>query len=107
VSTISPTAVIATGGKQYKVKAGQKFKFEKLPGEVGQTIEFDQVLMLINGNDVQIGAPRLDCKVTATILEQGRGKKIDVIKFKRRKKYRRKQGHRQSFTEVEITGISA
>lgn len=99
-------AVIKTGGKQYRVAEGQKVRVEKLAGEVGDSIELDQVLMIGNGDDVKIGAPLVDGgKVTATVKAQGRGEKIKIVKFRRRKHHMKTQGHRQSYTELEITGI--
>ncbi len=101
-------AVIKTGGKQYKVSEGDILRVEKLDAEEGSTVELDNVLMLGNGDDIQVGAPLIEgAHVSATVKSQGRGKKITIIKFKRRKHYRRQAGHRQSFTELEITGISA
>jgi large subunit ribosomal protein L21 len=100
-------AVIKTGGKQYRVEEGQYLKLEKLEAEVGDSIDFDQVLMLGEGSDVKIGAPYIDGgKVTAKVKSQGRHDKIEVVKFKRRKHYDKRTGHRQYYTEVEITGIS-
>jgi large subunit ribosomal protein L21 len=100
-------AVIKTGGKQYRVEEGQYLKLEKLEAAVGDSIDFDQVLMLGEGSDVKIGAPFIDGgKVTARVKSQGRHDKIDVVKFKRRKHYDKRTGHRQYYTEVEITGIS-
>lgn len=99
-------AVIATGGKQYKVAEGEYLRIEKLTAAEGDTVEFDQVLMIADGDDVNIGTPYIEGGlVSAKINEIGRGKKIEIIKFKRRKKYRRKQGHRQDYTEIEITSI--
>ncbi len=101
-------AVIKTGGKQYRVKEGQTLKVEKLQAEAGAAVEFDEVLMVADGDDIKIGAPRLDDgKVTATVKSQGRGKKVEIVKFRRRKHYRKQMGHRQSYTEIQITGISA
>jgi len=100
-------AVIKTGGKQYKVSAGDLLKVEKLAGAVGETIELDEVLM-VGGEEVKIGTPLLpNAKVTATIVEQGKDKKILVIKSKRRKNYRKKYGHRQPLTRLKITNIEA
>lgn len=100
-------AVIMTGGKQYRVKEGQTLKVEKLGFDVGASFELDKVLMVANGDDVKIGKPYVDgSKVTATVKSHGRGKKIRIIKFRRRKYSRTTQGHRQSFTELEITGIT-
>ena len=101
-------AVIETGGKQYRVTEGQYLKVEKLGLEEGASLEIDKVLMVANGDDVKIGAPYVaGGKVTAKVKSVGRGKKIRIIKFRRRKHSRTTQGHRQSFTEIEITGISA
>ena len=101
-------AVFKTGGKQYRASTGDVIKVEKIEAEKGATVELDQVLMVGEGEDVKIGTPFLEGgKVTATVLDQGRGDKIKVIKFKRRKNYRRKMGHRQYFTQLEITGIEA
>jgi len=101
-------AIVATGGKQYRVKEGEKLRVEKLSAEAGETIELDKVLMVGEGDDVKIGAPYLEgAKVTATVAANGRGDKVKIIKFNRRKHYRKQMGHRQSFTEIEITGISA
>ena len=101
-------AVIETGGKQYRVTEGQYLKVEKLGLEEGASLEIDKVLMVANGDDVKIGAPYVaGGKVTAKVKSVGRGKKIRTIKFRRRKHSRTTQGHRQSFTEIEITGISA
>ena len=100
-------AVIKTGGKQYKVSAGDLLKVEKLAGAVGETIELDEVLM-VGGAEVKIGTPLLpNAKVTATIVEQGKDKKILVFKSKRRKNYRKKYGHRQPLTRLKITNIEA
>jgi len=101
-------AVIKTGGKQYRVAEGDKLRIETLPAEEGSTVEFDQVLMISNGDDIKIGTPVVEGgKVTATVKAHGRGKKIEIIKFRRRKHHRKQMGHRQNYTEVEITGISA
>ena len=100
-------AVIKTGGKQYKVSAGDLLKIEKLEGAVGDTIELDEVLM-VGGEEVKIGTPLLpNAKVTAQIVEQGKDKKILVFKSKRRKNYRKKYGHRQPLTRLKITNIEA
>lgn len=100
-------AVIATGGKQYRVKEGQTLKVEKLTADVGASLDIDKVLMVANGDDVKIGKPYLDSgKVTVTVLSHGRGDKIRIIKFRRRKHSRKTQGHRQSYTELQITGIA-
>jgi len=99
-------AVIKTGGKQYKVTAGDKLKIEKLAGDVGSDVTFDQVLMLANGDDVTIGAPLVSgATVPAKIISHGRGDKVMIFKMRRRKHYRKTQGHRQSYTEIEIGAI--
>ncbi len=100
-------AVIETGGQQYAVREGEVHKIAKLEGEAGSKVEFDRVLLVNNGGKVKIGKPTVDnVKVTAEILEQTRDKKITVFKFKRRKKYRKKTGHRQDVTYVRITNIA-
>ena len=100
-------AVIKTGGKQYRVQEGASLKIEKLIAEEGSTVEFDQVLLIGEGASVKLGTPVIDGgKVTATVEEQGRRKKVEVVKFKRRQGYKRQKGHRQAFTQVKITGIS-
>ncbi|MGO8991782.1 MAG: 50S ribosomal protein L21 [Polyangiaceae bacterium] len=100
-------AVIKTGGKQYKVAQGDRLRVEKLPANVGETVTFDQVL-LVGGEALKIGAPLVaGAKVEAKVVAQDREKKIIVFKFRRRKNYRRKNGHRQPFTALEITGIKA
>lgn len=99
-------AVIRTGGKQYKVAPGEKLRVEQLPAEVGSEIVLDQVLMVGDGESVRLGAPILaGAAVKATVLAHGRGEKLTVFKMKRRKHYRRHQGHRQGFTELKIEGI--
>lgn len=98
-------AVIFSGGKQYRVAEGQTVKLETLPAEVGETIEFDRVLMVANDKDVQIGAPYLKAKVSAQVIEHGRGDKIRIVKHRRRKHYHKEMGHRQNFTAVKITEI--
>ena len=100
-------AVIETGGKQYRVAEGQSIKVEKLDADEGSSIALDKVLMVANGDDIKIGAPYVEGgKVTATVKAHGRDKKIHIIKFRRRKHYQKEQGHRQHYTELEITGIS-
>ena len=99
-------AVMKTGGKQYKVALGDKLKVEKLVAETGDSVSLDKVLMVSDGDDVQVGNPVIEGRsVTATVLEQGKHDKIRVFKMKRRKGYRRTQGHRQQYTELEITAI--
>ncbi len=101
-------AVFATGGKQYRATTGDILKIEKLNAEKGTTIELDQVLMMGEGADVTVGAPYIKGgKVTAKVVEHGRGEKIRIIKFHRRKHHRKQMGHRQDFTRIEITGIAA
>ncbi len=100
-------AVIQTGGKQYRVTEGQTLKVEKLDADAGSSVELDKVLMISDGDKVQVGTPYVDGgKVVATIKSHGRDKKIEVIKFKRRKHHDKRTGHRQYYTELEITGIS-
>ncbi len=100
-------AVIKTGGKQYRVAAGDKLRVETLDAEEGATVNLDQVLMVGEGDNINVGAPMLaGATVSATVLAHGRGKKIEVVKFRRRKHYRRQMGHRQNFTELEITAIN-
>jgi large subunit ribosomal protein L21 len=98
-------AVIQTGGKQYRVQKGDKIFVEKLPGNVGDAISFDQVLLL-GGEAVKVGKPLVSgAKVEAKILEHGRGEKVIIFKFRRRKNYHRKTGHRQPFTTLQILDI--
>lgn len=100
-------AVIKTGGKQYRVAEGDKVKVEKLPGDVGTKVEFDDVLM-IGGDTVKVGKPHVaGAKVVAEIVAQDRKKKVIVFKMKRRKNYRRVQGHRQPYTELRIDAVKA
>lgn len=100
-------AVIKTGGKQYRVAQGDKLRVEKLAGNVGDTVTLGEVLLVGSGDGVQIGAPSVNgAKVEAKILGQDRGEKIIIFKFRRRKNYRRKTGHRQPYTALEITGIT-
>jgi len=101
-------AVIQTGGKQYRVAQGSTLKVEKIDADAGASIELDKVLMVADGDDVKVGTPYLDGgKVTATVKAHGRGKKVMIVKFRRRKHHMKRQGHRQAFTEIEVTGISA
>jgi len=100
-------AVIKTGGKQYRVTEGETLKVEKLEVEEGAAVEFDTVLMIADGGQIMVGAPYVaGARVTATVKSQGRGAKIRIIKFRRRKHYFKTQGHRQSYTELKISGIS-
>ena len=101
-------AIIKTGGKQYRVSPGQTLRVEKLDGSIGDSIELSDVLLVGGEGETRIGQPLVDgAKVNAEIVEQGRAKKIIVFKKKRRKGYHKKQGHRQYFTSLKITGISA
>ena len=101
-------AVIVTGGKQYRVSQGDKVRVEKLDAAEGDSVELDQVLMVVDGDDIKIGAPAIEGgKVTAEVKAHGRGDKVNIIKFRRRKHHMKRQGHRQAYTELEITGISA
>ncbi|TSA23219.1 MAG: 50S ribosomal protein L21 [Betaproteobacteria bacterium] len=100
-------AVIRTGGKQYKVAAGGKLKVESLPAEVGSTIEISDVLMVADGDKISVGAPLVaGATVKATVVSHGRGIKVIIFKMRRRKHYRKTQGHRQNYTEIRIDGIS-
>jgi large subunit ribosomal protein L21 len=101
-------AVVNTGGKQYKVQQGEILRVEKIPGEVGSPVKFERILMFSDGENVSIGQPVLEnVAVEGHIVEQGRAKKIIVFKYKKRKRYRRKAGHRQDFTAVQIDSIAA
>lgn len=101
-------AVIKTGGKQYKVAAGDKLKVEKLTGDVGSKVVIDKVLLVADGETTTIGAPLVaGAKVNATVVSHGRGDKVMIFKMRRRKHYRKTQGHRQSYTEIQIDTISA
>jgi len=100
-------AVIESGGKQHRVISGELLKLEKLDLPEGKSFDFDKVMMIADGEDIQIGTPYLqDGKVTAEVISHGRAKKINIIKFSRRKQYRKQAGHRQGYTEVKITDIS-
>jgi len=100
-------AVVVTGGKQYRVEPGEWLRVEKLEGEEGSAVTLDRVLMIADGDAVKVGAPALaGATVTAEIIGQGRGKKVDIIKFRRRKHHRKHQGHRQAYTEIKITSIN-
>ena len=99
-------AVVGSGGKQYRIQEGETFRIEKIPGDVGTDVAFDKVLMFSDGENVKIGQPVLDdVAVQGHIVEQGKARKIIVFKYKKRKRYRRKQGHRQQFTAVRIDRI--
>lgn len=100
-------AIIKTGGKQYRVAVGDKLRIEKLDHEVGSAVEFSDVLFVGMGADAKVGTPIVaGAKVSGLVKAHGRGKKLVVYKFRRRKNFRRKNGHRQAYTEVEITGIA-
>lgn len=101
-------AVIQTGGKQYRVAEGDTLKIEKIVADAGATVEIDKVLMIADGDNVRVGQPFIEGgKITATVNAHGRGKKVNILKFRRRKHHMKRQGHRQWFTELTITGISA
>ena len=99
-------AVVKTGGKQYRVVAGDKLKVEQIPADVGAEVILDQVLMVGEGESVRLGQPLLSgASVKATVVSHGRGEKVKIFKMRRRKHYQKHQGHRQAYTELEITGI--
>ncbi len=101
-------AVIKTGGKQYRVAAGEKLKVEQIPADVGAVITLDQILMVGEGESVKIGAPLVSgASVKATVLAQGRHDKVKIFKMRRRKHYQKHQGHRQNYTELRIDAINA
>ncbi|MDN3681642.1 50S ribosomal protein L21 [Vibrio tapetis] len=101
-------AVFQSGGKQHRVSEGQTLRLEKLDVETGATVEFDKVLLVANGEEIAVGAPLVEGgKITAEVVKHGRGDKVKIVKFRRRKHSRKQQGHRQWFTEVKITGINA
>jgi len=101
-------AVVRTGGKQFRVEAGDAVRVEKLEGAIGDRVELDEVLLVGGDGDARIGTPLVEgAKVVGVITAQGRGEKITVFKMKRRKGYRRKTGHRQLYTEVHVEGIEA
>jgi large subunit ribosomal protein L21 len=101
-------AVIKTGGKQYRIQVGEKLKIEQLKVENGSELIIDQVLMVADGDKISMGTPIVNgAKVSATVLGQGRHDKIRIFKMRRRKHYQKHQGHRQNYTEIQITGISA
>jgi len=100
-------AVVKTGGKQYRVSAGEKIKVEQIPADIGAEIVLDQVLLVGDGDAVKIGTPLVSgTTVRAKVLAHGRGEKVRIFKMRRRKHYRKTQGHRQNFTEIEILGIA-
>ncbi|HEB59805.1 MAG TPA: 50S ribosomal protein L21 [Gammaproteobacteria bacterium] len=101
-------AVVETGGKQYRVTEGECIRVEKIDAEEGATVDLDRVLMIADGDKVTIGTPLVaGATVSATVKGQGKGKKVTIIKFRRRKHHQKQQGHRQLYTELEITGIKA
>ena len=101
-------AVIKTGGKQYRVEAGEKIRIEQILAEIGSELVIDQVLMVADGDNISMGKPLVDgATVKATVLEQGRHDKVRIFKMRRRKHYQKHQGHRQNYTEIQITDISA
>jgi large subunit ribosomal protein L21 len=100
-------AVIKTGGKQYRVSAGEKLKIEQILADIGAEIVLDQVLMLADGDAVTLGSPLVNgASVKAKVVAHGRGDKVHIFKMRRRKHYRKSQGHRQNYTEIEILGIA-
>lgn len=100
-------AVIKTGGKQYRVAVGEKIKVEQIPAEIDSTVTLSDVLMVVDGDDVKIGAPLVEgAKVSATVVAQGLGKKVRIFKLRRRKHYKKTQGHRQPYTELRIDAIA-
>lgn len=99
-------AVIKTGGKQYRVAKDQMLNVEKLPNEIGQSVDFEEVLMVVDGETVKIGDPLISgAKVKAEVIEHGRADKVEILKFKRRKHHMKRQGHRQAYTKIKITDI--
>ena len=101
-------AVIKTGGKQYKLAQGDVVRVEKLDAEEGASVELDKVLMIADGDSINVGTPYVDGgKVSATVKSHGRAKKVEIMKFRRRKHHQKRTGHRQYYTEIEVTGISA
>ena len=100
-------AVIETGGKQHRVVEGEHIKVEKIEAETGSTIDFDRILMVGEGKSIKVGTPAVDgAKVSAEVVQHGRGEKVTIVKFKRRKHHMKRQGHRQWFTEIKITAIN-
>jgi large subunit ribosomal protein L21 len=101
-------AVIKTGGKQYRVESGEKIRIEQILAEIGSEFVIDQVLMIADGDNISMGKPLVNgATVNATVLGQGRHDKVRIFKMRRRKHYQKHQGHRQNYTEIQITGISA
>ncbi len=100
-------AVVKTGGKQYRVSAGEKLRIEQIPADIGSQVVLNEVLVVADGENVTTGAPFVSgASVTAKVVAHGRGDKVRIFKLRRRKHYRKSQGHRQNYTEIEITGIS-
>ena len=100
-------AIVQTGGKQYRVHPGDTLRVESLPSEAGDTVELDEVLMVCEDDQVTLGTPQVDgAKVTAEVLEHGKGDKIIIFKYKAKTRYRRRNGHRQRYTDLKVTGIS-
>ena len=101
-------AIIVTGGKQYKVSEGETLFIEKLPNEAGDTVTFDQVLAILDGDKATIGAPTVSgATVEASVVKNGKGKKIRIFKYNPKKGYRKRQGHRQPYTKVQISAVKA
>jgi large subunit ribosomal protein L21 len=101
-------AGVKTGGKQYRVSAGDKLRIEQIPADVGAEIVLSEVLLVASGDDLRMGTPMLSgAAVTAKVVSHGRGDKVRIFKMRRRKHYRKSQGHRQNYTEIEIVGISS
>jgi large subunit ribosomal protein L21 len=101
-------AVVKTGGKQYRVSAGEKLKVEQLPADIGAEIVLDEVLLVADGEALTLGTPLVSgAAVTAKVVSHGRGEKVHIYKMRRRKHYRKSQGHRQNYTEIEIVGITS
>ncbi len=101
-------AVIKTGGKQYRISAGEKLKIEQITADVGSEVVLDQVFMFADGSNIKVGTPLVEgAKVTATVIAHGRHDKVRIFKMRRRKHYQKHQGHRQNYTEIRIDGISA
>lgn len=100
-------AVIKTGGKQYRVSPGDMLKVETIDAEVGATINFEEIMMIANGDDITVGTPTIaSAKVAALVVAHGRAKKIEIVKFRRRKHHQKRTGHRQNFTQVQIQNIN-
>ena len=101
-------AVVKTGGKQYRVAAGEKLRIEQIPADIGSEVVLNEVLVVADGENITTGAPFVSgASVTAKVLAQGRGDKVRIFKMRRRKHYRKSQGHRQNYTEIEITGVKS